>query len=163
MDNENVRTYSKILSETLKKKKHILEELERYTRAQGSILSEEGFDEEAFSGCMDEKQQLILELEECDNGFDNAYSKVQEDLIGRKQEFRPEIEKLQALIKACTELGVAIQTLEQQNHLKFQVKIADNKQKLSTLKQNNKVAASYYKNMANQHQPENSYFMDKKK
>lgn len=163
MSGANVKTYSEILVETLKKKERILDQLRSLTRTQGSILEEEGFDEEAFVGCMDEKQQLILELEECDDGFMKVYPNVQQEFKENKQAHRTEIEALQKLIRSCTDIGVDIRTLEEQNHLKFQVKMANSKQQLNGMRRNNIAAASYYKNMAVQHQEGSSYFMDKKK
>ena len=163
MDGGDVKTYAGILAETLKKKERILKMLRDFTRTQGSILNEEEFDEEAFMGCIDEKQQLLLELEECDDGFMKIYPKVRDEFKDNKQSYRKEIEDLQRLIKSCTDLGVDISTLEEQNNLKFQIKMSDSKQQLRGYKQSNMAAASYYKNMAARHQTENSYFMDKKK
>lgn len=163
MDGADVKTYAGILAETLKKKERILKMLRDFTRTQGSILNEEEFDDEAFTGCIDEKQQLLLELEECDDGFMKIYPKVREEFKENKQGYRSEIENLQKLIRSCTDLGVDIRTLEEQNNLKFRIKMSDSKQQLRGFKQNNMAAASYYKNMAAQHQTENSYFMDRKK
>lgn len=163
MDGANVKTYSGILIETLKKKERILNQLKSFTKTQGDILNEEGFDEEAFMGCMDEKQQLLLELEECDDGFTKVYPKVREEFQGNKQSYRTEIETMQKLIRSCTDIGVDISTLEEQNNLKFKLKMADSKQQINGLYRSNRAAASYYKNMAARHQEGSSYFMDKKK
>ena len=163
MADEMTKTYIEILVETLRKKVRILEELERHTKHQEELLGEEDFDEALFDEIIEEKAQLILEAGDCDDGFERIYPRVKAEFEQRKYDFQSEIEVLQGLIQKTMALGASIETLENQNKIRFQMQITGKRQRIRNYKQSSQVAASYYKNMANQHQMGNSYFMDKKK
>ena len=160
---EKEKLYIKILLDSMKKKHLVVSKLYEFTVEQNHMLSQEQLDFDKFEDTISEKEQLISRLQELDGGFSEIYGKIEKSLQQNKQRLRNEIEQLQELITVLTDCGVAIQALERKNSLMFQLKVADKRQEVKSYKQNSRSAASYYSNMANQHQKGSSYFLDQKK
>ena len=59
------------------------------------IAAAKDFDPEAFDVVFDKKDELIKELEQLDKGFSTVYTRVKEELIGNKEAYKEEIEKMQ--------------------------------------------------------------------
>lgn len=156
------KTYIQILVETLEKKRKLLEEIYSVTKEQTELLVKNSFSIEEFDETMEQKGKLINAINELDNGFSLLFEKVKEEIKGNKIKYKEEITKLQKLISIITELGVQIEALERQNKIKLQICLSQKRKEIKNSKANNKMAASYYKNMINQHQGQ-SYFLDKKK
>ena len=101
-------------------------------------------------------------MNQLDVGFDSVYNRIKDELISNKYKYQPEIQKMQTLITELTELSVKLQVMEERNKVKMQNCMIAQRQKIKQSKVSSQSAASYYKNMANQHQGQ-SYFLDKKK
>lgn len=156
-------TYMHILMDTLKKKLGVLNEIYKITKKQEELLLVSDFDESEFEKTIEKKGIRIRELERCDQGFETVYSHVREELKSSPGRYREEGQRLQQLIRCCTDLGVAIEALEQQNRLRFEQGILSKRQEIKRFHVKNQAASTYYRHMANQHQEGNSYFLDKKK
>ena len=157
------RTYLQILIDTLRKKQEIMEELYRLTQVQSEILGQMDFDEDAFEETLQKKEIRIRELQKCDEGFDRTYQYVRDELLAKKELYQKEGRKLQELIRACTEAGIRMESLEQQNKARFERAVFQKRQSIGQFYVKNQVAHTYNRYMVNQHQEGNSYFMDKKK
>ena len=155
---ENKRVYITILSDSLEKKLDVLKKLLLVTKEQNMILSEKGFDT-----AVEKKEKLIGQMQELDKGFDTVYAKVGRFLSENKEEYKSEILKMQNLIRSITDIGVQLESLEQQNKTKFNTFIRNKRHAINDFKQSNRVATSYYQNMSNQHREWQSHFLDQKK
>lgn len=156
-------TYMQILIDTLKKKLGVLNEIYKITKQQEELLRVSNFDEPEFEKTIEKKEIRIRELERCDQGFETVYSHIREELQRNPQKYSEEGPKLKQLICCCTDLGVAVEALEQQNRLRFEQGILSKRQEIKRFHVKNQAANTYYRHMANQHQEGNSYFLDKKK
>lgn len=157
------KVYIQVLIRTLEKKQRILKELKKLTERQDVVLGKSPFSLDAFEEILQEKEGCIRELTELDEGFEKLYLKVKEELQAKKHLYRDEITSSQKLIAEITDIGVAIEALEQRNKNRLQLQMTSQRKEMKQVKQNSQTVASYYKNMANQHQDGQSYFMDKKK
>lgn len=157
------KSYIQILLDSMKQKQQVLLNLYKLTEEQNFLLNQGIFDFDQFEQLLLEKEELILKLQTLDQGFVEIYHKVSEVFQIYKYQWRTEIQLLQELITKITAHGVAIQSLEKKNNILFQIKISEKKKEVKTYQQNSKTAASYYKNMANQHRKEDSYFLDQRK
>ena len=92
-----------------------------------------------------------------------SVAKVGRFLSENKEEYKPEILKMQNLIRSITDIGVQLESLEQQNKTKFNTFIRNKRHAINDFKQSNRVATSYYQNMSNQHREWQSHFLDQKK
>ena len=118
---DDIRVYVNILSDSLRKKLDVLQELFSLTKKQNEILSEkdtEKVDIDGFDHAFEEKEKLIKKMQELDNGFDSVYKKVGSFLAENKQEYKQDILQMQNLIRSITDTGIKLESLEQQNKTK---------------------------------------------
>ena len=157
--NEN---YILILKESLKKKKHILEELVKLNERQKAAVSGENFDAEAFEAVVEEKGQYIEQIEELDKGFQSVYDHVKDTLNGNRERYKTEIAELKQLIAEVTEKSMEVQISEKRNEQLVYSKIAQERKKIHQSRTASRVASDYYKSMSkvNVIDPQ---FLDKKK
>lgn len=159
---DNSKEYISILIESLKKKKHILEDISVANEEQKNIAMNEPFDDEAFERNIEEKDRLIKALTSLDRGFDSVYSRVSETLKNNKEVYKDEIMELKELVSEVTGLSMDIQAEEARNKELLLSCFSGLRRKISANKTSNQVASSYYQTMANLNYVE-PQFMDKKK
>ncbi len=156
-------SYITILIESLEKKSEILDKVIETDAEQTAIISAEEPDMEALSKNMDVIEELALELEKLDDGFESVYEKVREELLGNKEAYREEIKRMQQLITEVTEKSVKVQTTEARNKNKVVQMFKNERRKLGARRQSARVLNDY-KYMVNgldkQLEP---YFLDSKK
>ncbi len=161
-EKQMISTYLQMLNSSLKRKVAILEQILTFTEEQNLSFANEKTTIEIMEQCVLKKEPLIHQLNEMDAGFDSVYSKIKEIVQQDKNIYKDEIGQLQQSIVKVTELSIKIQTLEQNNKLKFEVYSRNKKQEIKQFKVSNKTVSSYYKNMTGKTQGQ-SYFYDKKK
>ena len=154
--------YFDILQDTLIKKNQLLDELIEFTKKQQRIILDNEFDEMKFSNMVEEKEKVLTQLQEYDDGFEVLYQSISVELVEHKYEYQNNIKSMQQLIKNITEKSILLKNLELQNKLQLEIYFKQERDKIRNFKMNNKAVTSYYKNM-NQVQGEDSYFLDKKK
>lgn len=155
--------YVNMMVDTLKKKETILTILYEQTKQQECLLKDDELDLKQFQRLLDQKGEKIQELNELDEGFDALFKMVEKEVSANRECYREEIQTMQIQIGVVTELGVKIQALEHQNSDRLKIYLANQRKAIRDFHVNNKTAASYYKNMANSHKPEQSYFFNEKK
>lgn len=155
-------SYMTILQETLEKKQTVLQAILEACKRQGELAEQEEFDPDMFNSIMDQKDALLTQLTQLDEGFEKTYEGVRSELNQNRSQYAEQIRNMQNLIRKVTDLGVEIQALEERNRSKLEVRFAGQKKEMRQVKTSNKAASTYYKAMAN---PQNtdSYFMDQKK
>lgn len=159
---KQVSDYLKVLEESLSKKLTVLQALLEASNRQGILADEEDFDLGSFEEAMDQKEELLSQLEELDKGFDSVFQKIESEVKENQELYREEVLVLQQLIRQCTDVSVEIQAMEARNKAKLSVKFADQQKELRQIKTSNKVATTYYKSMTNT-QTTDAYYMDQKK
>ena len=158
---KEVRTYLKLLEDSLQKKEHQLNILLQISNEQKQLLAEETFSIEKFNELMDKKEPCIEQIATFDYGFEGIYNRLKPVLEKDKALYKQEIERLQQLIKRITEKSVQLKALEEQNKSRFEMRLKEQKKEIKTFKQSRKTVSSYYKNMTGTNTNQ-SYFMDKK-
>ena len=131
------------------------------TLLQEKYIETTSFDMEKFEETLSEKELIIKQLNQLDDGFEKIYEHVKNEISVNRMLYKVEIVQLQDLIKQVTEKSVKLQAIEIQNKNKLEVCFSDKKKEIKKFKMSSQTASSYYKNMANQHQGQ-SYFLDKK-
>ncbi len=158
---ENV--YVKMMIDSLRRKESTLAILYQQTKEQEDLLAEEELNEARFHQLLDEKGKRIEELTELDKGFDVLFKKIETEISQHREEYKNEIRDMQERITRIADWSVKIQALEQRNSDHLKVYLAEKRKVIRDFHVNSKTAASYYKNMANAHKPEQSYFFNEKK
>ena len=159
---KDIAVYVSVLHDSLRDKCGVLQEILEITQEQEQVLSQEEMDFDEFDELMKDKESLIQKIQELDQGFQNVYDKIGNSLKDHSQQFKGQIVDMQAYIRKATDCGVKIQVLEHSNKEKFAAALVKKRGEIRTFNKSNKTAVSYSKNMANQHQAWQSYFMDKK-
>lgn len=160
MRNEIV--YTRILIETLKKKKTALEHIKELTARQGELLKQEELDTEAFDVLIEEKKVYIHTIQELDEGFTLTFARVKEELDNHKREFKEEIRQMQELIKSVTSLAMEIEAAEQRNRLAFDKSVSRARTAIKAKRISSQSVSKYYKNTMGSTDSQ-SYYMDTKK
>lgn len=158
----DTQTYIDVLKDSLDKKVKVLDKLLEKSLLQGTIISTSQFNSEEFDEAYEEKEGLILQLNELDEGFEQIYDHVQDALSNDKVEHREDIIQLQNMIRQITDKSTELQSIEIENKKNLDLIFTNRKKEIKDYKINSQTASSYYKNMADQHQGQ-SYFYDKKK
>ena len=158
MENSN---YLMIMVESLSKKINILEKLLEYTKEQELLLAEDEFSMEEFSGLLDKKGELIDVLNTMDQGFEQVYERMEEEIKGKKEEHAHEILLMQQRIKNITDLSIKLQELEYKNKEKIEVQFSKKRNEIKTFRQSKDNVNKYYRVMSKT-QVVDSAFLDKK-
>lgn len=154
--------YIMILLQDLKKKNLVLDKIINANKRQKEALEDPNLDPEDFDKIVEEKSQLIEELERLDSGFEQIYARVKDELQEKKETYKDEIHQMQRLIRELTDKSATIQTGELRNKELMEKKFSEVKRQVREIRSSQKVVNQYYQNMmkSNYIEPQ---FMDNKK
>lgn len=155
-------TYVHILAQVLSNKNSLLDRLIEITLKQEAYILAEPLDMDQFEQTLPDKEVLIEQLNQLDEGFDKIYNNVRESLSSNKNLLKHEILQLQELIKQVTEKSVTLQSLELKNKNRMESYFLIKKKEIRDFKMSSQTVSKYYKSSTGQ-QMEQSYFLDKKK
>lgn len=151
----------KILEDSLVKKKSILMRIEEENKNQENILKANPVSSADFEATIDKKTGLIAELNKLDQGFENLYDRIKEQLVTEQSAHRQQVAILKDLISEITDLSVAIQAQEARNKGLVEKFFSQNKQGIQADRIRAKSAYDYMNRMAGQEVAPR--FMDTKK
>ncbi len=154
--------YIVIMLESLQKKVSLLETLSKKCDKQSDIVSQKEISWSDFDSNIAEKQSMIDELMQLDEGFEKLYERVKPEIYKNKEKYSVEIAKMQELIMLITDLSVHIQAKEERNRKLVEKSILLLRQDIKKSRTSVKAASDYYKSMSkvNYIDPQ---FMDRKK
>lgn len=156
------KNYVKILLESLRKKNLILDEIIEKTNEQQELIKKEQLDMDAFGKNVDEKDGLIQQLMDLDNGFSVLYERVKEELRLHKDQYADEIVVMKKYIAEITAKSMSIQAEEKRNHEVIQKHFITLRKQINQKTVSRKVAMGYYNNMSKLNVVP-SQFVDKRK
>ena len=107
--------YITIMLQSLQKKEKVLNSIIQINKRQKEELENPSFDPDDFDKTVEEKSELIKQLELLDNGFEKLYEKVREELQANKEIYQDEILKMQGCIRTLTDRSMEIQAQEARN------------------------------------------------
>ena len=139
--------YIGILIQDLKKKNQVLSAIMLANQKQKDALMDPNLDPDDFDKLVEEKGKLIEQLEQLDDGFEQIFSKVKEELQEHKENYRDEILEMQNLIRQLTDKSASIQAEEQRNKNLMQQKFTEVKKQVREIRSSQKVVNQYYRNM----------------
>ena len=140
-------SYIQVLIQSLHQKVEALDSIIEKNQEQYEILSAEEADMDAFEKNIDEKSQYIDKIVFLDDGFEEIYTRVKEELDGNRAAYTEEIQKMKDLISMITERSMKIQVQEQRNKELAGMQFSKARKKIRQVKAGNKAATQYYKNM----------------
>lgn len=142
------KDYIDILIDGLKKKKKLLLSIMDSNESQFKVLEEQGDKMlDLWEELVNEKAKLIDEINELDQGFQEVYNRVSDELSKNKSSYQDQIRTMQGLIKEITEIGIDLQASEAKNKSLAQQAFVVLKKRGRSIRQSNQVAKAYADNM----------------
>ena len=139
--------YIPVLIQSLKKKNEILDVIVMLNKRQKEQLENPNLDPDDFDKTVEEKAKLIDELNQLDDGFQEVFGKVREDLEQNRAQYAGEIKEMQDYIRKLTEKSASIQAQEMRNKDLMTQKFSTIKKQAREVRTSQKVVNQYYKNM----------------
>ena len=144
-----MENYLEILTDSLKKKSKVLDEIMQYNSDQENLLRQESISLEELDANMELKDGLIQKLVQLDDGFETLYERIKEQLLTQKDQYKAQIGQMQELISQIIEKSVSIQAQEARNKGMIENYFARERAQLRQSRQVSKAAYGYYKSMSN--------------
>ncbi len=160
-DMMNSVTYIQLLKQSLRKKLEVLNLLLQLTEAQDKLFDSSEIDVKKFDELITSKNEQIKQLSMLDNGFEQIYSHVKEELNINKLKYKEEIEELQSLVTDITDSTIKLEVMERRNSEKLKLMFSKKRNEIKSGRKNNQMVTNYYKNMSGSHDTQ-SFFYDKK-
>lgn len=164
---DSVDNYLQIMIDSLNKKEKLIDEILERNKAQYDLIKDklyEDVDWTAFNLRVTEKEIAIDKIIEIDDGFDETYKLVKDEVATNKDKYRDKVLKLQEIIGRLTDKGVSVQTGEERNRQIIDNIFSKTRQDIKKQRTGIKVASNYYKTMSNSvvRAAENSILDEKK-
>ena len=139
--------YIIILRESLEKKVRVLRDIIHSNEEQQSILEDDNAPADEFERNADEKDALVQQIVELDDGFEELFKKVEEELSSNREKYASEIKRMQDLIREITDLSAKVQSQEKVNYDLAKKKFAGIRNQVKKVRQSQEAVSTYYKNM----------------
>lgn len=160
MDKDGI--YFDALKDNLTKKQVVFCGIYDIVQEQSEVLIDNEVDINRFNELMDDKEELIKQVDELDKSFETLFLRIKDIITDNKEKYKDSVVAMQDIIREITSLGVKIKVLEQQNKMKVEIFLRDKRDIIKSYKSNSNMTKRYSQNMTNQHYGQ-SYFYDKKK
>ena len=158
--NEN---YVNIMLQSLKKKVTVLNQIIELNRQQKILLDDPNLPPESLEQNLSDKDQMIRKLNELDEGFEELYNRVKDELQAQRAQYVSQISQMQDLIKEITEKSAMIQTQELRNKEKAMQKFSGIREQVKGVRNSQKVVKQYYQNMMKQNSYTGASVVDNRK
>ena len=158
--NEN---YVDIMLQSLKKKLTVLNHIIELNRQQKILLDDPNLPPESLEQNLSDKDQMIRKLNELDEGFEELYNRVKDELQAQRAQYVSQISQMQDLIKEITEKSAMIQTQELRNKEKAMQKFSGIREQVKGVRNSQKVVKQYYQNMMKQNSYTGASVVDNRK
>ena len=136
--------YLQIMTESLEKKLEVLDKIYEVNKRQLEASTKRPFDAEAYDAIMDEKGELIDELNRLDDGFTTTYELVREEVQGNPDKYREKVLHMQDLVRAAVDKGVSVEAQEQRNKASMEAALISKRQEIKVRKITASAATKYY-------------------
>ena len=151
--------YIPVMIQSLKKKSEILDAIMELNIRQSEELENPSLDPDDFDKTVEEKS---MQIEQLDDGFQELFDRVKDDLKNYPDSYRDEIAQMQDYIRKLTSKSATIQVQEARNKDLMTKKFASVHKQVREVRKSQRVVNQYYKNMMKTNYGE-PVFTDKKK
>ena len=155
--------YVDIMLQSLKKKVTVLNQIIELNRQQKILLDDPNLPPESLEQNLSDKDQMIRKLNELDEGFEELYNRVKDELQAQRAQYVSQISQMQDLIKEITEKSAMIQTQELRNKEKAMQKFSGIREQVKGVRNSQKVVKQYYQNMMKQNSYTGASVVDNRK
>jgi hypothetical protein len=131
--------------ESLEKKLEVLDKIYEVNKRQFECSTMQPFDMVGYNKIMDEKGELIDEINRLDEGFTSTYELVRDEVQANPQLYRDKVLKMQELVRQAVDKGVSVEAQEKRNKSSMEAAISMKRKDLKQRKMSTQVALKYYK------------------
>lgn len=156
------KDYIAVLKQGLAKKIQILDRIIEKNNQQKLLLADPELTPEDFEQNLTEKANLVEQLIALDNGFEQVYERVKEELTKNREVYLSDIRAMQKYIAEIMEKSTQIQTQEQRNKELALQKFSAVKKQIREVKTGKKAVDQYYRNMMKLNYIDPQFLDDKK-
>ncbi len=153
--------YVDIMLEALAKKSKVLDRIINLNKQQKILLSDPNLSPDDLETNINQKAAAVDEILQIDDGFEQVYERVKDELNSNKENYRDEIEKLKSLIREVTDKGQTVESQEARNKDLVLKKFSTVREKAKTVRNSQRVLGSYAK--MNNYVSDDPNFFDNKK
>lgn len=155
-------SYLQLLVESLEKKCEVLDKILEVDDRQAALCIGPGMDMIAYDATVDEKSDLLEELNKLDEGFTSTFEIIKDELLENTSEYKKEIALLKDLIRETMDKTTSIEAKETRNKMALDSFFKAKRNEVKQQRVNSSVVSKYYKSMSkiNDVDPQ---LMDKKK
>ena len=149
---ENIDNYLQIMIDSLNKKDELLARIIDKNRKQYECVKDKGYEDvdwDAFNLLVTEKDIAINRIIEIDDGFEETYNIIKDEVISNKDKYRDKVAVLKEQIGRLTDKGVGIQADEERNRQIIDNLFNKTRQDIRKQRTGINVANAYYKTMSN--------------
>lgn len=154
--------YINILIESLEKKIRILDSIILANQEQREGLEDPNLDPDDFDKLVEKKAAYIAQLEQLDNGFEELFARVREELNVNHDKYKEQIHAMQGFIRKITDKSLMIERQEAQNKELMEQKFAAVRSQAREVRKSQKIVNQYYKNMMKSNYLDPQFMDDKK-
>ncbi|MCM1184651.1 MAG: flagellar protein FliT [Roseburia sp.] len=155
-------SYIQIMAESLEKKLEVLDDIMEINKRQLECSNTYPFDVEAYDKIVDEKSELVDEINRLDDGFTSTYELVREEVQANPEQYRDGVLRLQELVREAIEKGVSVEAQEKRNKASMETALGMRRQEIKKSRISTDAAMKYY-NAVSKINNVDPQLMDKKK
>lgn len=159
---DNTDAYVDILVTSLRKKVILLEKIEKVITEQEKELKLPNPDIDRLDEIQKQIEELIIEVERAEDGFENIYNRVRESMDANKYKYKSQIQEMQGYIRTITDKTVKIKAQEVRNQQYMKFFFENKKREIKQFRSGNRSVAQYSQHTANSMMGQ-SYFLNSKK
>lgn len=154
--------YIRIMTESLVKKRDILEKVIELNKQQKFLLQDPNLSPEEFEENMQYKSNLVEQLNLLDSGFEKLFDRIRDEFNNNREQYVAEIHRMQGLIKDIAALLNTVQTQEVRNREEATRKFVSVREQVKGVRNSQKVVNQYYQNMMRRGNVSPQFFDNKK-
>ena len=140
--------YLQILIESLEKKIAVLDKVIELDKQQAEISSHQPMDMKAYDKTVDEKGELIDEINRLDEGFSSTFELIGDEVKNNPDKYKEKVQTLQNLIREAVDKGVSIEVQEKRNRAALENVFRMKRNEIRQMKKSGAAATKYYKAMS---------------
>lgn len=140
--------YLQILIESLEKKIAVLDKVIELDKQQAEISSHQPMDMKAYDKTVDEKGELIDEINRLDDGFSSTFELIGDEVKNNPDKYKEKVQILQNLIREAVDKGVTIEVQEKRNRAALENVFRMKRNEIRQMKKSGAAATKYYKAMS---------------
>lgn len=159
---ENTSGFVVMLRESLERKIFILDRIIAVNEKQLDVLRDVNSLPEDLEATVNEKSDLVEQLDTLDEGFETVFSKVKIEIEKNRDTYRDEIAKMKTLIRQITDRSAQIQSQEIRNKENAEGKFSYIKDQVKKITKSQKAVNTYYRNMMKVNYVDPQFMDDKK-